>query len=511
MSTTAQPQQTTRTRLSAEFEKSAGHRFFQPLSGSWRSIAIDLLAGLAPEFARGRRSIPRVEVVALIEEVISDHPLVSFRPAELQDGTMVDTPPAEAGARVNDWNSPGYRANYYFGQLVSAGWLIEDEFRHNLRRMTVSLDPNAHALLALLRDMSSSSLSTTARFSDTFRSVINTVLDVQRPIFGEHDDNPYATLKDAIDRCAKGMVVLRRIENIFRRITREQAETLDRRRNLELVVDELHQLTRTQYYQELQNPFLYTHCEQAVSHIDDIAFQPATIQRMVQECIARGESASDAVAEIRVRDLLHELSALLAGLRGEAQQIERWATRFLQASLAKFRHLQTIPSRQIEIARRQIDAVAVSLAGMKWWQELPLEALPPCRLPEFGFVWGRSSLHTPHSPRATFKPVPVKRSRQLLDAAVLEQLLATRRKAITIDRACRFVASTIPEPGKSIASHHLKLDDLGALLDVVACFCYASSPKVNFRIERPRPLRNESRYVPAGKWLLERFTLHRIR
>lgn len=483
--------------LSTELNRSVGPRFFLPLSGPWRDLAVDLLNHIAPAFSRGRRSLPRIEVLALIEELIVDHPAVSL--------------PEEAASSAKEWNSPNYRANYYLNQLIEAGWILEDEFRHNLRRMTVSLDSNAHALLALLHDMSSSTFSRTARFSDTFRSVINAVLDEQRPVFGEHDAQPYATLKDMIDRCSKGMVVLRRIENIFRRITREQTETLSRRRNLELVVDELQQLTRTQYYQELNNPQLFAQCDQAVGRLEDIEFGPDFIRRMTAECITRGETTDELVAELRVREQLRELSDLLAGMRGEAAQIERWASRFLAASLAKFRHLQAIPSRQIEAARTRLEAIAVSLAGKKWWQDLPVDALPPCRLPAFEFVWGRDSLHASRVPRVTFKPGPVRRTIARLDEAVLAQLLATRRKAITIPRACRFIVSLLPEPGQAIESTQMQLDDLDSMLNVVACLCYASSPKVNFVIERPKRKAGQSRYVPAGMWLLERFTLRRTR
>lgn len=481
--------------LSIELNRSVAPRFFLPLSGPWRNLAVDLLNHLAPAFSRGRRSLPRTDVLALIEEVVLGHPAVSL--------------PSAGDASDKEWDSPTYRANYYFGQLVSAGWIVEDEFRHNLRRMTVSLDSNAHALIALLRDLASSNLSTSARFSDTFRSVLDTILDPHRHVFGTHDERPYATLKDLIDRCAKGMLVLRRIENVLRRFTREQAETLSRRRNLELVVEELQKLTRTQYYQELQNPLLFSRCAEAVVRLDEVAFTADSVHRLKAECLLRAEAEDDATAEVRVRRLLDELTHLLTGLRGEAAQIETWAARFLKASLAKFRHLQTIPSRQVELARSQLDRVTAALGGRKWWQDLSVDLLPPPRLPDFGFLWGRSSLHQPHVTRPILSPPRLRRSTPVLDEEVIQQLAATRRKALTPERASRFVSRVIPNVGGSIESLALLLPDADALLDVVACFCYANSPKVNFRIERNRAA--GARYVAAGAWLLERFTLHRTR
>jgi hypothetical protein len=205
------------------------------------------------------------------------------------------------------------------------------------------------------------------------------------------------------------------------------------------------------------------------------------------------------------------LSDLLAGLRGEATQIEHWAARFLKASLAKFRHLQAIPSHQVEIARARIEAVANALGGRKWWQDLQVELLPACRFPEFGFVWGRTSLYQPHAHRTMLPPQAVRRPIARLDDAVIAQLAATRKKAITPERANAFIARCIPKAGATIESRALVLADTDALLDVVACFCYAASPKVNFKLIRPRLSSGEGRYVPAGKWLLERFTLHRTR
>jgi hypothetical protein len=435
--------------------------------------------------------------LALIEELIADHPAVEL--------------PIEGETLANEGSGLSYRANHYLNQLIDAGWLIEDEFRHNLRRMTLSLDSSAHALLALLRDVASSNLSTSARFSDTFRSVLDTLLDPVRPVFGLHDDKPYATLKDLIDRCSKGMLVLRRIENVLRRFTREQTETKSRRRNLELVVDELKKLTSTQYYQELQNPLLFARCAEAVARLEEVAFTSECIHRLVTECVQRGEEIDGAAAELRVREQVTELGNLIFGLKGEAAQIEHWAARFLKASLAKFRHLQAIPSRQVELARARMEVIVEALAGRKWWQDLPDELMPPCRLPEYGYVWGRSSLYQPRTQQVVSPPQPVRHPVARLDDSIIAQLAATRRKAITPERANAFIVHSIADVGGSIESHKLTLADTEALLDIVACFCYAGSPKVNFSLNRTDPPAGASRYVPAGRWLLERFTLHRIR
>ena len=55
------------------------------------------------------------------------------------------------------------------------------------------------------------------------------------------------------------------------------------------------------------------------------------------------------------------------------------------------------------------------------------------------------------------------------------------------------------------------LADTDALLDLVACFCYAESTQANFKLTRTKRRSGQSRYIPAGKWLLERFTLRRTR
>jgi hypothetical protein len=482
--------------LSTELNRSVSARFFKPLY-FWRDLSIDLLNHLAPAFSRGRRCLPRSEVLALIEELIAHHPAVRF--------------PEDQSASLKEWNQLNYRANYYLRQLVEVGWIIEDEFRYNLKKVTLSLDSNAHALLAFLQDISSSSLSTSARFSDTFRSVLDTILDPTRRVFGPQDEKPYGRLKDLLDRCSKGMLVLRRIENVLRRFTHEQAETLSRRRNLELVADELQQLTRTQYYQELQDPSLFARCTKAVARLDEVFFVTEDIARIAAECLQRGEATDDADAELRVRAQLTELSNLLNGLRGEATQIEQWASRFLKTSLAKFRHLQVIPSRQVEIARARMAAVAEAIKGKRWWQELPVEKLPPCRLPDYGFVWGTSSLYQAPSARPVLPPQRVRRPSACLDEDVIAQLALTRRKALTPERANDFIARNIANIGGVLASHELNLATSDDLLDVVACFCYAASPKANFKIVRAKPEKGVSRYVPAGHWLLERFTLHRTR
>ena len=165
------------------------------------------------------------------------------------------------------------------------------------------------------------------------------------------------------------------------------------------------------------------------------------------DCLQRDEAPDTATAETRVRDQLAELCALLTGLRGEATQIEHWAARFLKASLAKFRHLQAIPSRQVEVARASVELIVQALSGRKWWQDLPEELLPPCRLPEFGFVWGRSALFQPHVPRTQLPPQRVRRPIARLDKTVIDQLAATRRKAITPERANAFVTRLVAEVG----------------------------------------------------------------
>src|SRR4051794_32836724 len=106
--------------LSTELNRSVPARFFLPLAGPWRDVAAGLLNHLAPAFLRGKRSLPRAEVLALIEELIVDHPSVTL---------------PEEQASLKDWNSSSYRANYYLNHLIKAGWIVEDELRYNLRRV----------------------------------------------------------------------------------------------------------------------------------------------------------------------------------------------------------------------------------------------------------------------------------------------------------------------------------------------------------------------------------------
>src|SRR5438270_13004421 len=122
------------TLLSEEFSKSAGPRFFLPLAGSARELSMDLLARLADSFGRRRRSIRRHEAVDVLKEGLITHP------------AFLASLPAENS--VTEWSDPSYRANYHLSQFIDAGWVLEDEFKHNLRKRTVVLDSNAQALLA---------------------------------------------------------------------------------------------------------------------------------------------------------------------------------------------------------------------------------------------------------------------------------------------------------------------------------------------------------------------------
>jgi Family of unknown function (DUF5716) len=481
--------------LSEEFSKSVGPRFFQPLTGSGRDLSIDLLSKLADSFNRGRRSIPRSEAVDVLKDALVDHPAF-----------LASLPPEES---TTEWSDPSYRANYHLTQFIEAGWLLEDEFRHNMRKRTVVLDSNAQALLALLREISGASLHTSSRFTDTFRSVIDAILSSTNQAFRAADEKPYATLRDMLDRCAKGMLVLRRIENLLRRFTREQAETLSRRRNLELVVLELQGLTRTQYFRELNNPLLFQRSDAAASRLEEITYEGPLLQRMASECVAREEAVDLAKAQLRVIDLIHELADTLRGLRAEAQQIERWASRFLAASVAKFRHLQSVPSRQLEIARRRLSDIADQIASRKWWQVLPAEQLPSPRLPELGFLWGTSSLWRPPRSAVNQTPIPVRRPQRVMDEEALRKLREVRRKAITQRRACAFVERILKNPGDRIESTQLVIYDHDTLIDVLSCLCYANGSRTNFRIHAIDRTKGEGRYAPAGDWYMERFILER--
>lgn len=481
--------------LSAEFSRAVPRNFFRPLAGESRGLIIDLLAQLAEGFTQHRRSIPRSEAVDLIREALLNHPDFNGTPA----------PEAET-----DWSEPTFRANYYFNQFVEAGWVLEDEFRHSVRKRTVVLDSNAQALLALLRDLAGTSFQTTSRFSDTFRSVIDSILAPSRAAFGPEEEKPYATLRDMIDRCAKGMLVLRRIETLLRRFTHEQAQTLSRRRNLELVVVELSNLTRTQYYRELSNPLLFQRSDLAAHKLEELTFDSDLVRRMSAECVEREEAKDLAAGELLVLDLLRGLADTLNSLRGEASQIESWATRFLSASLAKFRHLQSIPSRQLEAAKEQLAVIAQELAGKKWWIHFLENRGPVPRLPEFSFAWGASSLWRESENSADVAPTPVRRPSRNAYAEAIHRLQEARRKAINQERACAFVARTLAKPGDKVSSDDLQIRNVETLIDVLSCLCYAQARRVNFRLLPPLK-RPNVRYAAAGDWFLERFTLERTR
>jgi hypothetical protein len=479
--------------LSDELGRAVPSRFFAPLAGEGRALAVDLLASLAEGFTQSRRSIPRSEAIDVIREALVAHPALV-------------PPPDKALAR--EWPDPGFRANYYFSQFAEAGWVMEDDHRYSLRKRTVVLDSNARALLALIRELAITSFKGTARFSDTFRSVIDSVLSVNQPPFGPDDDHPYSTLRDLADRCAKGTLVLRRIENLLRRFTHEQTRTVSRRRNLELVVVELQGLTRTQYFRELNNPHLFRRCDDAAARLEQLTFEHELLRRMAQECFEREEAKTAEAAELLVLDELRSLTDVLKGLRDEARQIELWATRFLSASLAKFRHLQSIPPRQVEAANVRLAEIARDLAGKKWWLFFPTDRIPPVRLPELGFVWGTSSLWLPRDAGGLAPPAPVKRPARNGHQKTLEQLKAARRKSITLRRACAFVERTLPKAGDRIDSEKLMITDLETLLDVLSCLCYAQGRRANYRIHRPIK-RPATRYAKTGDWYLERFTLER--
>lgn len=483
--------------LSAEFSKSVGSRFFQPLTGHGRDLSIDLLDRLAESFARERRSIPRSEAVDVIKEALIDHP--SF---------LASLPEGES---ATEWKDPSYRANYHLSQFIEAGWILEDEFKYNLRKRTVVLDSNAQALLSLLREIGCASLKTSSRFTDTFRSVIDAIVSPNRQFLSELDEQPYATLRDMLERCAKGTLVLRRIENLLRRFTREQAETLSRRRNLELVVFELQGLTRTQYFRELNNPLLFQRGDAAASRLEELTYEGLLLQRMAKECVDREEAPDVVEAELQSIDLLRELADILRGLRHEAQQIERWATRFLAASVAKFRHLQSVPSRQLEIALESVSDAASEIAGRKWWQTLAVERFPAPRLPELGFLWGNSSLWHPPLRTTNSTPIPVRRPKHTLDEEAVRKLYEARRKAITQKRACAFVERMLKNPGDRFESAQLQIRDHGTLIDVLSCLCYANASRINFRIYRVGSRDELSRYVSTGDWYMERFVLERIK
>ena len=485
------------TLLSADFSKSVSPDFFQPLVGKGRELAIDLLAGLADSFGRGRRSMLRSEAVDVLKNVLVDHPAFL--------GSLPE------GKSETEWHEPSSRANYHLSQFIAAGWLFEDEFKHNMRKRTVVLDSNAQALLALLREISGTTQRTSSRFSDTFRSVIEAILSSANPAFGDTEEKPYATLRDMLDRCAKGMLVLRRIENLLRGFTKEQAETISRRRNIELVVVELQSLTQSQYFRELNNPLLFQRSDEAAHRLEEITYEGGLVARMAGECLGREEAPDLESAQLQAIDLVHTLADTLRGLRSEAQQIERWASRFLSASLAKLRHLQSIPTRQLELALREMAMIAEHTTGRKWWLALPEEQMPKPRLPELRFLWGASSLWQKSQMQFAQKPTPVRRPERILDEEAKSKLREVRRRAITQKRACAFVKRILRDPGDRIESGELVIRDQDTLIDVLSCLCYANAPRINFRVHLVAHTEAAERYVPAGDWYLERFIIERTR
>jgi len=484
--------------LSQRLFASVSADFFRPLVRPSAPVYVDGADRLITEAGEAGR-VPQTEALAILREVLSQHPQVALQEDE--------------GGGLQDIRA---RAGKLFNQMLQVRWIEEQSVSLNERWVVIS--PSLRPLMRTLRDLAEDEVAELKSFADTLRGVCTTL--EQRDVL-----NPYlvpatemrGTIHDLLQRMESAILQLHGVEKLVHGFEKRQRETESGAETLRLFYHEFHEGQHMVCYDVLRGGGLLPRLQRARSRVRDAADDPLVIQHLA-DGIAEHRNLEVNEAWELAQTQMQRLDRQLAGLRLRAEAIDARVASFNRLSVQRYRYQSELRGRRPDMIKRYCDAVNAAHRGVKF-NDLRIEADFALAAPEVDFFYGFASLARPRRARS---PVALELGQSLSaedEAADLERLRQRQRFALTPHRAARLVAKLLKEHGPGIATDGFHLETTDELLDLMAAAAYTHGVDANSGDElrwqvlsssREHSLEPESipRDAQAG-WRVERFTLAR--
>jgi hypothetical protein len=487
-------------KLSEKLLASVSRDFFRPLTRPSTAIYVDCAERLA-EVAGEAGRIPHTEAIALIREILADHP----------DIVLDD----DEGASLRDARQ---RAGQIFNRLCDARWLEDQQL--GLHERWTLISPGLRPLLRLLRELAEDEIAELKTFADTVRGVCETlerpgILDarIQEP------DSLRATVTDVNSRLESAVIQLHGVEKLISLFDRRQRLSDSPAETLRLLYAEFGAGQHMVCYDALRRNGLLPRLQVLRSQVADRRDDP-----LVKERLAQGLAAhyhwDENEAYHRAEKILRELEHRLAAIRLVADAIDARMASFNQLSQQRYRYQTELRGRRPEIVKTYCDAVNAANTGNRLGNLR--ESAPDFSplIPEVRFFFGVESLARTRRNKAPADLTFGSESNGHDESAehTLAALRERQRLALTPQRAARLISRLLPEKSTSINTSDFSAANLDEMLDLLAIAAYehavtADGKRVKWTIRGPGQnsgLTPQSIPTdPHAGWNVERFQIQR--
>ena len=420
--------------LALELFREVRPGLFRVLGGPNARTYVDVLDALEAESSQRHDGMSREEALAVIVEVLEEHP--DFSP-EKEEGA--DEAPAEFVALP--LLERARRLLEYLAR-TDVSWVEDVQLPDWQRR--VRFDAHGATLLDALRRMARPDA---AVFTDPFVGVCATLANVDA--FAKE---PFIHLENCLKGATGGLRELRGMGKSIERFIRRQLEARTLGESYAVVFDQYAEQIGHECYAGLVRAQLPARLDLARERIRQILGDPDLLHRMQAE-VMRRENAEAAPAMARVRNRLQELEDKLDFVQPLADEIDHRTAEFTRRSLARSRYLQEVVGERRGQIKEFFERINGAYPGRRLVDLDGLDDLPPLRLPDVRLLAGRDSLYEPPRPRNLEENAPLddEISDALRDRAKA-QLGGAMRNCLTVARANRFVAQLSGGKGTRWAS-----------------------------------------------------------
>ncbi len=486
--------------LSQRLFASVSADFFRPLVRPSAPVYVDGADRLIQEAGEAGR-LPQTDALAILREVLSQHPQVTLQEDE--------------GGGLQDVRA---RAGKLFNQMLQVRWIEEQAVSLNERWVVIS--PSLRPLMRTLRDLAEDEVAELKSFADTLRGVCTTL--EQRDVL-----NPYivpatemrGTIHDLLQRMESAILQLHGVEKLVHGFERRQRETESGAETLRLFYHEFHEGQHMVCYDVLRGGGLLPRLQRARSRVREAVDDPLVTQHLADGIVEHRQSNLEPNEAWELATVqLQRLERQLAGLRLRAEAIDARVASFNRLSVQRYRYQSELRGRRPDMIKRYCDAVNAAHSGVKF-NDLRIAPDFDLAVPGVDFFYGIASLARPRRGRT---PVALELGQTLSaedEAADLERLRQRQRFALTPHRAARLVARLLREHGPGIGTDGFHLETTDELLDLMAAAAYthgvdaASGEEQRWQIhssshEHGLEPGNIPRDAQAG-WRVERFAISR--
>jgi len=453
--------------LATELFREVRPGLFRVLAGKNAATYLDVLDALEVELARRDEGMSREEALAVVDEVLQQHPDFLPDETELQENGPEDfttLPPRERARRVLDYLA-----------RRDVGWVEDVQLPDWQRR--VRFDAHGATLLDALRRIARPEA---AVFTDPFVGVCATLANVDA--FAK---DPFTHLENCLKGAGEGLRELRGMEKSIERFTRRQLEARTLGEIYGVVFDQYAEQVGHACYAEMVRAQLPARLDAARERIRQILSDTDLLYRMQGE-VMRRDGSDAATAMARVRNHLQDLEDKLDFVQPLADEIDRRTAEFTRRSLARSRYLQEVVGERRGQVKELFEKLNREFPGRRLVDLNELSGLPPLLLPDARLLAGRDSLYEPPRRRSLDENAPVddEVSEAMRDHAKA-QLGGAMRNSLTVGRANRFVERLPGGKGARIASKDLPIHNDDDLDDVIALLLHAQATEARYLLEVP--------------------------